>query len=419
VTATALVEVPEDRLRGVISATGSGNSHIAILARALGVPTVMGVSGIPVVQLEGQQVIIDGYYGQVYVAPTPTVLREYRALLQEERELDAELEALRELPAETSDHQKVSLCVNTGLAADIGRSLSVGAEGVGLYRTEVPFMTRDRFPSEEEQRVIYRQLLHAFAPRPVMMRTLDIGGDKTLPYFPVEEANPFLGWRGIRVTLDHPDIFLVQLRAMLRASEGLDNLHIMLPMVTSVTEVEEAQRLLAQAHSEVCEEGADIDMPDLGVMIEVPSAVYQINEIARRVSFVSVGSNDLTQYILAVDRNNARVAGLYDMLHPAILRALMQVVSGAHAHKVPVSICGEMAGEPVAVVLLLAMGFDTLSMSATRLPRVKWVIRQFTLARAKELLLEVLQMDDPVEIHHHMELVLDEAGLGGLIRAGK
>jgi phosphotransferase system enzyme I (PtsP) len=419
VTPSALAEVPEDRLVGVVSVRGSSNSHVAILARAMGIPVVMGVAGMPTAKFNDCRIIIDGYYGQVYVNPSLTVTEEFERLSREEKQLDSELEELRELPAETLDGYVTSLYVNTGLMSDVGRSLSVGAEGVGLHRTEVPFMARDRFPSEEEQRVIYRQLLKAFAPRAVMMRTLDVGGDKQLPYFPIEEKNPFLGWRGIRITLDHPEIFLVQIRAMMRANQGFENLHVMLPMITNISEVEEAQRLFAQAYEELCEEGEQVTMPAIGVMIEVPSAVYQSREIAKRVDFVSIGSNDLTQYMLAVDRNNARVAGLYDSLHPAVLHAMMDVVGNVHKEGKRVSICGELSGDPVAIPLLLAMGFDALSLSATRLPRIKWVIRTFTMSKARKLLEEVLAMDDAIEIRGHMELALEEAGLGGLIRAGR
>jgi phosphotransferase system enzyme I (PtsP) len=419
VTPADLAEVPEGRLAGVLSVKGSSNSHVAILARALGVPTVLGVEGLRITQLENQELILDGYYGQVYCSPSPAIHHEFAALLREEQELNKELESLCDLPAETLDGHKMELLVNMGLAPDMGRALSVGAEGVGLYRTEVPFMVRDRFPSEEEQRVIYRQLLHMFAPKPVIMRTLDVGGDKDLAYFPVVEDNPFLGWRGIRITLDHPEILLVQLRAMLQASVGLNNLQIMFPMITSVGEVEETIRLLKQAYEEVVAEGLAVKKPLIGVMIEVPSAVYQAQVIAKRVDFLSVGSNDLTQYLLAVDRNNARVANLYDSLHPAVLRALMQVVAGGHREGKKVGICGEMASDPASVVLLLAMGFDSLSMSAPRLLRIKWVIRKFTLQRAKTLLEEVLLMDDATEIRNHMEQALEEAGLGGLIRAGR
>ncbi|MFT3741937.1 MAG: phosphoenolpyruvate--protein phosphotransferase [Gammaproteobacteria bacterium] len=419
VTPAALAEVPEGRLVGLVSVRGSINSHVAILARALGIPTVLNVEGVKISHLEDEELIVDGYYGQVYRSPSRTVKHEFITLMEEEQELDRQLDKLRDLPAETLDNHTVELYVNTGLAPDIGKALNVGAQGVGLYRTEVPFMSRDRFPSEEEQRVIYHQLLRAFAPRPVIMRTLDVGGDKALPYFPVQEDNPFLGWRGIRITLDHPEILLVQMRAMLQASEGLDNLQIMFPMITTVPETEEALRLLKQAYEEIVTEGFAVKMPKIGVMLEVPSAVYQAQLLAKRVDFVSVGSNDLTQYLLAVDRNNARVAALYDSLHPAVLRALMQAVAGVHREGKEISICGEMAGDPAAVVLLMAMGFDSMSMNATRFSRVKWVIRKFTLKRARQLLEEVLMMDDAIEIRNHMESALEEEGLGGLMRAGK
>ncbi len=418
VSAADLVEVPEGKLAAVVSAKGSSNSHVAILARALGVPTVMGASGFPITQLEEQQVVVDGYLGQVYVAPSAELLSEFQALAKEEDELDASLEELRGKRTETLDGSRIKLYVNTGLAADAGLSLSVGAEGVGLYRTEVPFMMRDRFPAEEEQRVIYSQLLKAFAPRPVTMRTLDIGGDKALPYFPVQEDNPFLGWRGIRITLDHPEIFLMQIRAMLRASIKFSNLRIMLPMISGVGEIDEAMHLIKQAYNEVIDEGCQIKMPAIGVMIEVPAAVYQARSFAKRVDFISVGSNDLTQYLLAVDRNNTRVAGLYDSLHPAVLKAISSVVEDVHAEGKEVSICGEMTSDPYAVLLLLAMGFDSLSMNASILPRMKWLIRNFTMAEARRLLSEVVAMEDPTLIRLRIEQSIVQAGLGGLIRAG-
>jgi phosphotransferase system, enzyme I, PtsP len=418
-TAANLAEVPEEYLAGVISGKGSSSSHVAILARAMGVPTVMGVSEMPISDLQEKEIIVDGYYGQVYVTPSADLRQEFEHLAQEEEQLDESLKVLRDKPAETKDGHRVILMVNTGLGADVGLSLAAGAEGVGLYRTEIPFLMRDRFPSGEEQRVIYRQLLSSFSPRPVTMRTLDIGGDKALPYFPVKEDNPFLGWRGIRISLDHPDIFLVQVRAMMRASVGYTNLRIMLPMICDVSEADEALRLLKKAYADVRAEGLDIEMPEVGVMIEVPSAVYQARSLAKRVDFLSVGTNDLTQYILAVDRNNSRVANLYDALHPAVLRALIQVVEGGHQEGKHVSICGEMAGDPAAVVLLLAMGFDSLSMSAASISRMKWVIRQFTQKKAAKLLQDVLGMESAVMIRCHMELALERAGLGGLVRAGR
>lgn len=419
VTASALAEVPEGQLVGVVSAKGSNNSHVAILARAMSVPTVMGVRGLKTEQLSRRALVVDGYYGHVFISPSKGILAEFKQLAQEEQELNQSLVSLRDKPAETTDNYRVSLQVNTGLAMDAGLSMSVGAEGIGLYRSEIPFMSRDRFPSEDEQTIIYKQLLKAFAPRQVTMRTLDIGGDKILPYFPVQEDNPYLGWRGIRVTLDHPDVFLMQVRAMMRASEGLNNLRIMLPMVTNLSEVDEAIYLITQAYDELIEEGAHIEKPKLGVMIEVPAAAFLARELAKRVDFLSVGSNDLTQYMLAVDRNNARVAELYDALHPAMLRTLMKIVEGGHSGGIEVSICGEMASDPLAVILLLAMGFDTLSMNSASLPRVKWVIRNFSIASARRILAEILEFEHPEEIRMHLEKALEERELGGLIRAGK
>lgn len=411
VTPSALAEVPEGRLVGIVSMRGSSHSHVAILARAMGVATVMGVEGLLLENVEGREVIVDGYNGAVHVTPNVELQQEYLNLLAEQKRFQQELDELRNLPAQTLDGYQLSLLVNTGLAADAELSLSVGAEGIGLYRTEVPFMTRDRFPAEEEQRIIYRQLLNSFAPRKVTMRTLDVGGDKALPYFPVHEENPFLGWRGLRITLDHPEVFLMQTRAMLRASVDLNNLQIMLPMVTNTHEVDEALRLLKQAHREVLEEGANVVMPPVGVMIEVPSAVYQARALAKRVDFLSVGSNDLTQYMLAVDRNNARVANLYDALHPAVLSALNNVVMAAHAENKTVTICGELANDPLAVILLIAMGFDALSMNSSAVPKVKWIIRNFYMLQARLLLDEVMEFETATQIRHHLMQALTRAGL--------
>lgn len=412
---TMLGEVPEGKLVGLVSVLGSGNSHVAIFARAMGIPTVMGAVDLPYSKIDGIQLIVDGYHGEVFTNPSELLRKQYADVVEEERQLTQGLDALRALPCETLDGHRMPLWVNTGLLADVARAQERGAEGVGLYRTEVPFMINERFPSEKEQLAIYREQLAAFHPLPVTMRSLDIGGDKALSYFPIKEENPFLGWRGIRVTLDHPEIFLVQVRAMLKASEGLNNLRILLPMISGLQELEESLHLIHRAWGEVLDEGVDIPMPPLGVMIEIPAAVYQTRELARQVDFLSVGSNDLTQYLLAVDRNNPRVADLYDFLHPAVLQALRKVIEGAHAEGKPVSICGEMAGDPAAAVLLMAMGFDSLSMNATNLPKVKWLLRQISLGKAKELLAQVMGIDHPQVIHSTLQLALRNLGLGRMI----
>ena len=415
-TASMLAEVPEGRLAGIVSVRGSSNSHVAILARSIGIPTVMGAVDLPFTKLDGREMIVDGYHGSVFSDPSRGLLHHYQDIVDEDLVVVRMLESLKDEPCETTDGHKLELWVNTGLVADAMLSLERGAEGVGLYRTEVPFMLRDRFPSEEEQRHVYREQLEAFFPHPVTMRTLDIGGDKSLPYFPIVEDNPFLGWRGIRVTLDHPEIFLVQVRAMLRASEGLNNLRILLPMISAIPELEIAQMLIVRAYEELIEEGHHIVLPPIGVMVEVPSAVYQAKELAARSDFLSVGSNDLTQYLLAVDRNNTRVADLYRSFHPAVLRALKQVVDAGHSEGKPVSICGELAGDPTAALLLMAMGYDVLSMSATNLLKVKSVIRSVSIIEARELMDEVLGLPDTESVYTALDAAFKKTGLSRMLK---
>lgn len=419
ITPAMLAEVPKDKLKGLISVKGSGNSHVAILARTMGIPTVMGAVDLPYTQLHGKEVILDGYKGEVITNPSEQMFSSYFETIREQDQLTKGLEGLKDLPCETADHHRVHLWVNTGLMSDVLHSLDQGAEGIGLFRTEIPFLLRERFPSEQEQHDIYREQLEAFSPKVVTMRTLDIGGDKSLPYFPIDEANPFLGWRGIRVTLDHPEIFTAQIHAMLRASVGLDNLQIMLPMISNVNEVISAKQLIKKAYTELIQEGIKVKFPPVGVMIELPAAVYQTRALARRVDFISVGSNDLTQYLLAVDRNNARVANLYSAFHPAVLSALQQVVTLAQAEGKPVSICGEMAGDPGAAILLMAMGFDVLSMNAANLLKVKSVLRSISLAVAQDLLQQVMTMDDAQMIRSAVDLALYNAGVDRLLRSSR
>lgn len=419
ISAMQIAAVPRDSLVGIVSAKGSGTSHVSILARGLGVPAAVGVADLPVARLDGIEIVVDGYLGRVYLSPGSSVRAEYQRLLDGDRALSDELEALRGLPPETPDGYQLPLNLNTGLVAESRPSGIEESAGVGLYRTELPFIVRDRFPGEKIQTANYRQVLETFSPRPVTIRALDVGGDKPLPYFPISEANPFLGWRGIRVLLDQPEIFLTQIRAMLRASIGLDNLQILLPMISKVDEVDEARLLVQRAHDELQEEGYSVRMPPIGIMVEVPAAVYQIEALARRVDFLSVGTNDLTQYILAVDRNNAHVAKLYDDLHPAVLRALTEIVKGARSHGREVSICGELAGSPMAAVLLLGMGVHSLSMGAGSLLRVKWVIRSISRARAKEILGVALQCEDAACVRRLLTQALEDIGLGGLLRPGK
>ncbi len=416
--ATQLAEVPAKRIAGIISAKGSNSSHVAILARAMGIPAVMGASNVSFGWLDQCEVIADGYQGRIYVQPPPIVRIEYSRLVREESQLKKELKGLRKLPAETSDGVKLKLMMNTGLLVDEKSTHKVECDGVGLYRTEFPFMIRSSFPNESEQVDVYRKVLKATAPNPVTLRTLDVGGDKPLTYFPVSEDNPSLGWRGIRVTLDHPEIMITQLKAMLKASLGLTNLSILFPMISNLEELDEAQTLFEQAIFEVRQEGYEIVTPKIGAMIEIPAAVLLAESFAKRVDFLSIGTNDLTQFLLAVDRNNARVVKLYDSLHPAVIRAVKHVADVGKKYVKPVSVCGEMSGYPAAAVLLLAMGVSSLSMAPTSIAKIKWVIRSFSYKKARRLLNTALEKEHGYEIRNLMFKELEEAGLGVLIRAG-
>jgi phosphotransferase system enzyme I (PtsP) len=419
VTVSQFAEVPLEYLVAIISSKGSSLSHVAILSHALGIPSVMGLDSLPVNRIKGQQIVVDGYSGKIFVKPSPAVLDEFHRLIREEQALNTELNELIDKPSETLDGIHIPLHVNTGLLSDITPSLQSGAEGVGLYRTEIPFLMRDGFPGEEEQAQIYKQVLQGFAPRPVTFRTLDIGGDKALPYFPVVEDNPFLGWRGIRIMLDHPEIFLTQIRAILKVNVYQNNLRLMLPMISDVGEVDEAIGLIKKAHKELTDEGFDVPYPVIGLMIEVPSAVYQMEVFARRVEFFSVGSNDLTQYLLAVDRNNKQVAELYNCLHPSVLHSIRHIVEVAKKHDKPVSVCGEMAGDPASALMLVGMGVDSLSMSVGSLLRVKLAIRSFSQTQIEQLCATALAMESAGDIRLLFNEALENAGLGGLVRAGK
>jgi len=422
VSAPMLAEFPRDKLKGIISIRGSNNSHAAILARAMGVPAVMGCQNVTPALLEDKEILLDGYSGEVIISPERNIKTEFIQLIEEESAIAEKIDAEADKPCESVDGCRMSLYINAGLSAEVELNAEQIGAGVGLYRTEIPFMLRERFPSEQEQVELYRQVLEAAPTLPITMRTLDVGGDKPLPYFPISEENPFLGWRGIRLTLDHPEIFLVQVRAMLRASVGLSNLQIMLPMISTVSEVQEAKRLINQAFyeisDEIAESGETLNKPKLGIMLEVPSVLYQLPQLAKHVDFFSVGSNDLTQYLLAVDRNNTRVAGLYNSYHPAVLGALYDVVQKANQNQVPVTICGEIAGEPAGALLLMGMGYRRLSMNGFNLRKINWLIRKVTLDECKQLLSLALTSVNQEEVFVHLNKYLETKGLGGLIRAG-
>jgi len=411
-----LAVVRTECLAGVVSGHGSAYSHLSILAHALNIPAVTGFSRqLPLSRLDGKTLVMDGYKGYIHVSPNNIEMQEYEEMVQGEQALAQHLRTLRDKPATTTDGLRMHLYTNSGLLSGHTMANDVGTEGIGLYRTELPFMSKDSFPGEDEQYDLYRAVLQAYAPLPVTLRTLDIGGDKILPYFPISEPNPFLGWRGIRVSLDHPELFLTQVRAMLRASEGLDNLKIMLPMISGVDEIDRSLALIKRAHKELIEEGLRVAFPETGTMIEVPSTVYQIPAIAKRMDFLSIGSNDLVQYLLAIDRNNELVAALFDPLHPSVLEALWQISTAARRARIPLSICGEAAGDPAFAIMLIAMQFDSLSLSAGDLPRIKWVIRSFSHDEASQLWKKARRLEQAREIREMLHAELESHGLKQLL----
>lgn len=337
----------------------------------------------------------------------------------EEQELSELVEQELPEPAYTKDGHRVELMLNAGLSADTNIAINQGVDGVGLYRTEISFLMHHGFPSEDEQTLHYRAILSSYPGKSVVMRTLDIGGDKALPYFPIEEDNPFLGWRGIRFTLDHPDIFLIQLRSMLKASAGLDNLSIMLPMISGCQEIDDAKALLERAYQEVLQSIPDLSRPQLGIMLEVPSMLYLLPLVADKVDFVSVGTNDLTQYLLAVDRNNSRVSDVYEHVHPAVVMALKHIFDTCQQYKLPVCICGELAGDPIGVLILIGLGYRSLSMNTSNVARIKYILRNVSVSELSELSIKALSEPYGNQIYQSICSYLEEKGLAGFIRAGK
>uniref|UniRef100_C6E6B6 phosphoenolpyruvate--protein phosphotransferase n=1 Tax=Geobacter sp. (strain M21) TaxID=443144 RepID=C6E6B6_GEOSM len=400
------------KVTGIATEKGNQNAHAAIMARALGIPAVFGVEGLLKKVGARCEVVVDGNSGCVYINPDQRIKKEYQRLQGEFDQKRRELEGIRDLPAVTTDGCTVSLLANIGLLSDLRVAQAHGAEGVGLYRTEFPFMSRNSFPGRTEQAAIYRKVLEGFPGLPVTIRTLDIGGDKELSYFPhPKEDNPFLGWRSMRISLDREDIFREQLAAVLLASAS-GRCNIMFPMISGVDEVRRIKGILEQVKEELRKEGKEFAQDiGLGVMVELPAAVMVAEMLAREVDYLSIGTNDLIQYTLACDRNNPRVKKWYDPYHPAVLHSIKKVAQAAASAGKPASLCGEMAGEPVNAVLLLGLGMRCFSLSAPNIPRVKEAIRAISLGQAEQIAGQVLRMESAVSIKSYLESVQRELGL--------
>jgi phosphotransferase system enzyme I (PtsP) len=407
-----MATLDHDKILGILTERGDVNSHAAIMAKSLGIPAVLGIEGLQKYIGLRDEVIIDGNSGHVYVNPDNKVKSEYERIQRDYGLRQKELEGLRDLPAETGDGCRVSLRANIGLLSDVRVALANGAEGVGLYRTEFPYMTRKAFPQRSEQFELYRKILEGFGTLPVNIRTLDIGGDKGLPYFAYpKEDNPFMGWRSIRVSLERQDIFREQLAAVLLASP-YGKASLMFPMVSGVEEIREIKEILASVKDELTREGMSFDaqMP-LGIMVELPAAVQTADILIREVDYFSIGTNDLIQYTLAADRNNPKVRKYYDPYHPAVLHSIKQVVDVALAAHKKVSLCGEMAADPIAAVVLLGMGITEFSLAAPSIPVIKKAIRNITLAAAREIANTALAMETGGGIRAYLEKVKREISL--------
>ena len=408
VSVTDMARFRPEQIGGIVCMRGSPQSHSVVLARALGIPAVTSTGPVDHVT-NRQQIIVDGDAGVVLLSASAATVRSYRQNMQQTATDDANLLKDKDLPAETMDGVRVQMLVNTGLLADIQPGRERGAEGIGLYRSEIPFLAHTTFPTEMEQHLIYEQVLAAYAPLPVTMRTLDIGGDKQLPYLRIEEPNPALGWRGIRFSLDNPATLATQLRAMLRANRPHGNLRILLPMVTSVYETQRARELLDAVMEQLAQEGLAVSRPPLGIMVEVPATASQLSGHAPWIDFIAIGTNDLTQYLLAIDRTNPKIANAYDHLHPGVVRTVHDIIERARELDIESCVCGEMAADPKGAILLLGLGVRSLSMNAHSLPRIKALIRSIRSDDATAAAKRALQLDHADAVHQCLAEVVETA----------
>jgi phosphoenolpyruvate-protein phosphotransferase (PTS system enzyme I) len=384
---------------GFATAVGSKTSHTAIMARSLRIPAVVGLGSATAELLNGQYALLDGYHGEIIINPTDQTLFEYGQLVRRHDSLEAKLRDTVDKPAVTLDGVRLTLSGNIEQASDAAAVKSSGAEGVGLFRTEYLFLDKQALPTEAEQYESYRTAAEALKPAPLIIRTLDLGGDKFMSHLNVpSEMNPFLGWRAIRFCLQEKEIFRAQLRAILRAS-AVGNIKIMYPMISCLDELLQANALLDECRAELRKEGVPFDEKlDVGAMIEIPSAALTADALAKRVQFFSIGTNDLIQYTLAVDRLNEKIAHLYEPTNPSILRLIKMTADAAHNAGIWCGVCGEMAGDPLMIPLLLGLGVDELSVTPASVPQIKYLIRRVKMSEAKEIAAAALQSESAEEI---------------------
>lgn len=404
--AAELLDYPRERLRGVVLEDGAATSHVVIVARAMGIPVVGQAKGAVSMAENNDAAIVDGDEGIVHLRPQSDVEAAYAEKVRFRARRQAHYRELRDKPALTKDGVDISLLMNAGLLVDLPQLAASGAAGIGLFRTELQFMVASTFPRAEQQERLYRSVLEASGDKPVTFRTLDIGGDKVLPYFSatVQEENPALGWRAIRLTLDRPGLLRTQLRALLKAAGGRE-LKIMLPMVTEVSEVKAAREIIEREVRHLSRFAHSLPLClKLGAMVEVPALLWQLDELMATVDFVSVGSNDLFQFLMAVDRGNSVISGRFDQLSPAFLRALRHIVDTGRRHGKPVTLCGEMAGRPLTAMALVGLGFRSISMSAAAIGPVKAMLAELD-AGALNALLNA-ELDKPNSAHSLRELLL-------------
>ncbi|MCO6457118.1 MAG: phosphoenolpyruvate--protein phosphotransferase [Pirellulaceae bacterium] len=396
-------------VRGIVTQTGSQTSHAAIIARSRGIPAVSGVRGIMRQVTTGDTIIVDGREGHVLVKPDPEVEAAYRKLEREFVHLKDELAANRDHPAVTSDGVHLELLANINSLADAKAARAMGASGVGLYRTEYLYLTHPNIPDEDEQFEAYRKIVAASPNRNVTIRTLDIGGDKTVPYLGhhYQEANPFMGWRSIRLSFEHPEFFNTQLRAVLRAAgearQHGGSVRLLFPMITTLEEIRRVRGMVRRAGTQLAEEGKPFAMVPIGMMLEVPAAAVALDLMLDSVDFVSVGSNDLVQYLMAADRDNPKVSHLCQPLAPAVLRILHNVIRICLRAQKPITVCGEMAGQPKSFVLLFGMGLRSFSMSPALIPSVKEIASHLSELAARQILQEAMRLKTTASIKRYLD----------------